>query len=238
MSIHISASLIEDYISCNRKVYYRIHRPDISIQNREMVIGDIVHHTLEKHSNDESKAYEVALREISLRVPNDKSALKFTEDCLQTFFHNFVAYLTSDDKIEQRFKIPYEDDVFIVGKMDRISNGCIFDWKTARKPLTDISGSVQFILYNWAYEKIYGREPSGVYYGALTNGSLVKYSRDEIAEKVLFSEIIPQVISSIKSKDYTPNGIFRKACFRCSYSDTCLEEIRTHVMDSSTSSKK
>lgn len=229
MSIHLSASLINDYISCNKKVYYRIQHPELAIPDRYMVIGDIVHHALEGYWDSREKAIEFSFGELYKRIPEDKSALKFTEKCLGTFFDNFIAYVSKDDKIEQRFKIPYEKDIFIVGKMDRISNGSVFDWKTARKPSTDISGDIQFILYDWAYKQIYGKEPSGVYYAALTNGSIIKYKHDNVAKTVLFSEIIPQILDSIRRGDYTANGVFRRSCYGCSYSETCLEELRNRV---------
>jgi len=225
MSIFISASMLEDFISCNRKVYYRINHPELAIKNKEMVIGDIVHKAIEKYSNDEEACYEYSEKELSTRLPKDYSSIKFSKDCLQSFFHVFREQLHDNDKIEVRFKLPHGKDVFIVGKMDRISNGNVFDWKTARRPLSNLSGNIQFILYNWAYKELYGKEPYGVYYAALTNGALVRYKHDEVAEKVLFSEVIPDALEVIRRGDYIHNGIFRKACYRCSYSETCLKEL-------------
>jgi hypothetical protein len=144
---------------------------------------------------------------------------------MENYFYNFFPLMSANFKAEQRFKIPLERDVFVVGKLDRIADGKVFDWKTARKPLTNIDNNIQFILYNWAFKKLYGAEPSGVYYAALTNGSLVKYNGNPIVEDFLFGEVVPQLVEAIRSKNYIHNGIFRKSCFRCSYSDTCLKEV-------------
>ncbi len=229
MSIYLSASLLDDFISCNRKVYYRIHRPEVVIPNREMIIGESVHYTLEKNWDNEEMAYKQIYAILINKLPNDKSALKHAEDCLQTFFHVFREFVQEGDKIERRFKISYEDDVFIVGKMDRISNGKLFDWKTSVRPPKDISGDIQFILYNWAYERLFKSLPSGVYYAALSNGSLIRYKHDEVSEHVLFSEIIPDALSTIRKGNFIHNGIMRGACYRCSFAGTCLEELRSEL---------
>lgn len=238
MPIHISASLIDDYLACNRRAYYRINRPDLSIQNDEMVIGDIVHKSIEKFWDDKERAITFADVELGMRLPNSITAKMFTNNCIETFFSNFKQYLSNDDFVEKKFRIPFGNDVYIVGKMDRISNNSVFDWKTARKPLSDISKSVQFILYNWAYKKLFNKSPAGVYYAALVTGDLVMYKYDAVVESVLIDELIPELVSAIRNKDYVPNGIFRKSCFRCSYSESCLKEIMEHVVDSTTPIKK
>lgn len=239
VAIYLSASLIKSFIACNKQVYYRMDRPDLAIQNVEMVIGDIVHKALELHWENKSNCINYLNKEITERLPDEfTSSYGFALNCIENFFDKFYPYLGKDDAIEKRFKIPYGDNVFIVGKMDRVSNSSVFDWKTARKPLTSISGDLQFILYNWAYEKTYGRPPTAVYYGALTTGSIVMYKHDIVADKALFSDVIPQVLSAIKSKDFTPNGLFRRACFRCSYSESCLKEMENSVMDSKSFIKK
>lgn len=230
MAIYLSASLIEDYVSCNRKVYYRSLKGEGAVPNKEMIIGDIVHGAIENHWSNQANCMTFVEYETRQRLPDEfATSFGFATTCVENFFEKFQPFLSKEDDIEKKFKIPYGKDVFIVGRMDRISNGSVFDWKTARRPQTDISGSIQFILYNWAYEKMFGKSPAGVYYGALSNGSIVMYKHDVIAETTLFSDLIPDVINSIRTKNYTPNGIFRKACFRCSYADMCLKEIRDEL---------
>ena len=187
-----------------------------------MVVGNIVHEAIEKFWNDGAERLVYIYKEFLSRLPSDKLSLDYAYKCNTFFTQKFQNLLSSGDVVEEKFRIPLEKDVFIVGKMDRISNGNVFDWKTARRPLTTVSGNIQFILYNWAYKKMYNSNPSGVYYAALGNGSLVKYHPDPVAEKSLFDEIIPQAIRTIKDKDYIRNGIFRKACYRCPYSESCL----------------
>ena len=237
MSIFISASLLNDFISCNRKVYYRLIKPEQSIPSREMIMGEIVHAGIEKFLMDKESSLAYMYKEVMDRIPNDKSALISVAEYNNVYHSYFKPLLLPEDNIEMKFKIPYDKDTFVVGKIDRISNGNVFDWKTDRTPQTNVSNNIQFILYNWAYRKIYNHQPSGVYYAALANGKLVKFNFNSKIEGVVLNEIIPSVIKAIKNKEYIRNGILRKACFRCVYSDTCLEEFN-HELDSSTSTTK
>jgi CRISPR/Cas system-associated exonuclease Cas4 (RecB family) len=189
------------------------------------------------HWDSSTDAIKLIEEQVGLRLNGDKGAIEFSWNCWLNYYNNFRKYLTNSDEIELKFKIPWDKDVFIVGKMDRISNGKVFDWKTDRKPQKNISKSIQFILYNWAYKKLYKANPSGVYYAALTTGDLVRYSVDEASDRTLFEEIIPDAIRAIKNKEFTRNGIFRGACYRCFYSDSCLKEFH-HVMDYTNTTKK
>lgn len=236
MSIFISASLLEDYISCNKKVYFRLNKSEEQVQNKEMIIGEIVHSAIEKYWELWPAATGYVIGEVKNRLNGDRESERFALDCIKTYFLNFRQHLTYQDKIETRFKIPWDKDTYIVGKMDRISNGNIFDWKTSRTPPTNISNNVQFILYDWAYRHMFKVQATGVYYGALTSGSLIRYSENKLASTALLTELIPEVIGAIKNKTYTMNGIFRKACFRCSYSDACLKRGNINELDSTASS--
>lgn len=232
MSIFISASMIDDYLSCSRKPYYRINKPDVKVDNREMTLGNITHKTIELHWSNEDKARDYANTQLDILLPSDKSAKLSMEGFMDNFFQHFVAYVTPKDSIEKNFKIPFQGDSFIVGKMDRITpDSVIFDWKTTKNPPTDISKNVQFTLYNWAYKNVFGKSPSGVYYAALVNGKLLRYKHDDFIENLLINEIIPEVIQNIKNKKFKPDGIFKRSCYRCPYSLVCLKEIGYDVVD-------
>jgi hypothetical protein len=220
MSIFISASLLEDYISCNRKVYYRVNKPEAGIQNEEMIIGEIVHKAIELYYDDISAGLDYFSSEMNVRLPSQ--SIEYGLLCLGNYYKSFQPLLYKDDLVEVKFKIKIDGDVFVVGKMDRVSNGNVFDWKTARSPSTNISNSIQFILYNWAFKKLYNHEASGVYYAALGTGKLLKLLPNPNVEALLINELIPSAVRDIKSKLYLRNGMFRKACYRCPYSETCL----------------
>lgn len=237
MPINISASLIEDFISCNRKVLFRLHRPEVAVQNREMVIGEVTHSAIEKFWDNNMEMQKYVYAELTKRLNDDFPAIEFASQCLNRFTEHFYPLLTDKDKIEKRFRIPIEKDVFLVGKMDRISNSSVFDWKTSRTVPKSLTYNPQFIVYNWAYEQIYKSPPAGVYFGSLTTGNLIMYKQDAVAEDALFSAVIPHIVAAIRGGDYVPNGIFKGACYRCSYSSTCLKEWEDG-MDSPTSTEK
>lgn len=213
--------MLDDFLSCSRKAYYRLNKPELAVQNKEMVIGEIVHSAIEKYWELIPAACFYAIGEIKSRVDGDKTSENFALNCIHNYFEHFRKHLTYDGKAEVKFKIPLEKDVFIVGKMDRVDAGNVFDWKTARTPPTNISNSVQFAVYNWAYKRLYNATPSGVYYAALTNGKLIRYMETPAAESILFDEVVPQALKAIRGRDYPRNGLFRKACFRCSYLEAC-----------------
>jgi hypothetical protein len=210
-------------------VYYRINHPELQVPNKEMIIGEVVHSAIEKYWDNQINANSYTANEIATRMAHDPNPIgtyiQFGYDCLHNYFGKFKSLLTTNFTSETKFKLQIEKDVFVVGKLDRVDDGNVFDWKTARRPLTNIDNNVQFILYNWAFKKMYNAEPSGVYYAALTNGSLVKYNRNPIVEDFLLGEVVPQLVDAIRSKNYIHNGVFRKSCFRCSYSNACLKEV-------------
>lgn len=230
VDIHISYSLLEEFLSCNRKVYYRTHRPEDGVQNKEMIVGEIVHSAIEKHWSDRHLAYSYVTSQMDKRLNGDAESFLYAKKCLMSFFDNFAGYLSSEDKIECKFRIPFEKGVLIVGKMDRVTNDKVFDWKTNKRPPSSINNNMQFMIYAWAYKKMYNKNPSGVYYASLSTGSLIRLSENLQLHNALFDEVIPSLVSAIKTKDFNRNGIFRKSCFRCQYSNTCLKEVK-HELD-------
>ena len=116
------------------------------------------------------------------------------------------------------------DNVFLVGKIDRISGGNIFDWKTARRPPSRLDTDVQFILYHFAYKTLFGKEPTGIYYGALSTGELVKYNHNEKYEELLLKSLLPKMIFDISQQNFQRDGLFKKSCYRCNYKKDCLKD--------------
>ncbi len=229
MSINISASLIHDFLSCNRKVYYRINFPEVSVPNREMILGTIVHQAIEHHWNSPIGAADF----VRSRLPPNatKDDLEFCHKCISTFFGNFSALLANNDSIEEKFRIEISDGVFIVGKVDRVSDGIVYDWKTSRNPPMSVDNDPQFILYNWAYRNLHSSNPVGVYYASLATGRLIRFNYDSVLENLLMKEVIPDMVKHIKNSNLIPTGLYKKECFRCPYKSTCLKEIK-NVVDS------
>ncbi len=220
MSIYLSASSIADFIKCPQKVLYRRTKPFPEVRSRGMIMGEIAHKALEVGWKDRGIAYETinAMVKKEGLVAKDKVDLQFYVDL---FFMNFRHLLREDDLIEYNFKFPIYDDIFLVGKIDRISNGNLFDWKTGRVA-TRLSNDPQCIVYDYAYRKIFGKEPASLCLASLSSGELIPYRTDKLCVEELFSNVIPRMIKTIKTESYERLGMFNHSCFQCPYKLGCL----------------
>lgn len=221
MPIYLSASSISDFIKCPQKVLYRFKKTVPEVPNKDMIVGKIVHLAIEKGWKNKEHAYSIihsGVKENNLKQ-SDNTNMEFMIDM---FFLNFRDSLGEKDLIEYNFKLPLYDDVFVVGKMDRITQGNLRDWKTTSKPPTKLGNDVQCIIYDWAYRKIFDTEPKSICVAALSTGELIPYREDKLYVKELFDNIMPRMIKTIRHDTYERLGMFNHSCFRCAYKAGCL----------------
>lgn len=230
MGVNISASAIADYLSCSQKVKFRIASSDQQIQTPEMLTGTIVHEILEKYNDRTEALGDLNSRLESSGVDNTMKARAINSvDNFFDFFHQFV---TPEDSIEIKFKLPYLNGINLVGKFDRITpDGKIFDWKTSAVCPRDISNNVQFIFYYECYRKIYGEEPSSLFYAHLLSKKLVRYVPNKTLTNYLFNEVIPRMIYDIKNDRVFKTGLYTGICKNCAFQKHCLSEMG-YVVDS------
>lgn len=221
MSIHVSYSSLNDFISCQQKTYFRIFEPGEGIQSKEMLMGSIAHKALEKFWNSRNEALKLA-KQLCEQNKLDQTGNNSVEHFVNTYFEKFYIMVREGDKIEKRFKIKLYDDVYLVGVFDRISLGTVIDWKTNANPAKKLDNSVQFILYDLAYNLIYGKQSEGLYQAALSDGSLVRYSESKQHSETLIQKIIPQFVETVRNKSFMKTGLFNGACYRCPHKITCL----------------
>jgi|SRR5688572_13664558 len=231
MSVYLSASSISDFIQCSQKVYYRFGKSVTQIPTKGMTIGRIAHEAIEKGWDNKELAYSIVRK---LGIENDLPKLDIAnmEFMMDLFFLNFRPLLGNNDFIEYKFKIPLYDDVFIVGKMDRISRGNIFDWKTKSKIPKRLDNDIQCIIYNYAYEKIFDEPVSSINVCSLTKGNLVPYMANKLYVKEVFDNIIPRMIKTVRNNSYERTGMFNHSCFMCPYKLGCLGKGVQDVVDS------
>lgn len=221
MSIYLSASSITDFVRCSKKVEYRFKKPFPELISKGMLLGKIAHYVLETGWKDKDTANAILAEQVKKhRIQQaDINSLSFYVDM---FFLNFRDFLKDDDMIEHQFKIPLYDDVFLVGKMDRISNGTVFDWKTTSKVSKSLSNDIQCIVYDFAYRSLFDKTASGVCIGWLPKGQLIPFVRDELYYREVFSNIVPRMIKTIRSDNFEKTGMFNHSCFWCQYKKGCL----------------
>ncbi len=230
MPVYLSASSISDFIACPQKVLWRITKPFPEIKSPAMVKGTIAHYALEKGWKDRERALTIVRQECKKEELMTRKELLDLEFMMDIFFLNFRGLVGDNDLIEYRFKIPLHDDVFIVGKIDRISDGNLIDWKTAGKLPSRLSNDVQCIIYDWAYKKLFDREAKSICIASLAKGDLIPYVKDDFYTKEIFNNIIPRMIRTVKNQTYERLGMFNHSCFMCPYKIGCLERTE-HVLD-------
>jgi RecB family exonuclease len=222
--IRLSASLIKDYLSCYRKGFYRLYHPEEAIQTHEMARGSLVHKVIEDHWNDRDAGYK-ALPDLYKQF-NIKRDYDFIDQCLNNYYKLWSTMLKEDDLTEKFFNFNINDEIEIVGRLDRVTDGKVLDWKTSWEKPESISNDAQFILYEWAYQKMFNKDPEGLYYVHLKSGHMVKYERNESAVDILKHTIIPAIVKNIKNKNFDPTGLFGyKICDRCVFVNDCWTQL-------------
>jgi CRISPR/Cas system-associated exonuclease Cas4 (RecB family) len=222
MSIYLSASSIRDYISCPQKVLYRLKKPFPISLSPEMIMGEIVHKVIEKAWDNRDEANKLFL-ELSNEAKMSTSTIRNYSFRLDLFFLNFRDYLGAEDTVEYSFKLPLYSDIFLVGKMDRISKGRVFDWKTGKVFKTTFK-DVQCIIYEYAYEQLFNSKPVEINLASMADGKIYPYIRNNFYVETLFQKVIPGMIKTIKDESYTRLGVFDNSCFKCPYRVGCLKE--------------
>lgn len=221
MTVYLSATSISDFIKCPQKVLYRFKKTVPEVPTKGMIIGSIAHKAIEKGWRGKEQAYSIVhsgVKENNLKA-QDTINLEFMMDI---FFLNFRDRLKDKDLIEYTFKLPLYDDVFIVGKMDRISSGNLYDWKTSSKLPSRLGNDVQCIIYDWAYRKLFDVQPDSICIAGLSTGELIPYREDRLFTKELFDNIIPRMIKTVRHETYERLGVFNHSCYFCPYKAGCL----------------
>lgn len=227
MTIFLSASGIKDFLSCNRKYYYRRFFSKEAEPTTAMHIGTIVHATIEKKWYDVSEAKEFAELEATKRsiVGNDLEKVK---DCVSRYFEYFHHLTAGNTWRERFFNVELTKGVRVRGVFDTVvDSNMLIDWKTTTRPPRSINNDIQFILYDWAFEKVYGRRPGSNLYASLTTGKLIRYSEDKDSVNILFNEVIPYMVRMIEEEEYPRTGMLQyySQCKWCSFKGKCFDEL-------------
>jgi hypothetical protein len=231
--IFVSASALVDYLKCSQMSYYRIFEPEQKTSNREMIIGDIVHKTIEKAWQNLDVALNLG-RTLADNQGVDAVGKQSVEHFIHTFFESFSQLVTREDKIEKFFKIKLEEDVYLVGKLDRLSRGMIFDWKTNSTVPKNIDSLPQFIIYDYAYRLTYNKPAEGIYFASLKTGGLIRYNESKEHSETLINKVIPNYIDDVRKKNFVKQGLFNGSCYRCPFKIPCLGERSSVVVFEST----
>lgn len=205
-------------------VFYYQNQPGESIPTNAMAIGTSVHTVLEKSWRNSKEA--VAELEVQLLKNNVKIGKEKAYKSIANFFKMFNELVEEGDVIEQYFKIPIGNDVFLTGRIDRISRGIVIDWKTGDSEPEDIKRDAQCLMYYLAYRKLYKKEPAGVYLVFLAKNKILSFIPEPAYVNEFENHTIPFVINGIKSGQFPRNGLFGyRVCQNCPYQNICFEDL-------------
>ena len=221
--IYLSASSIKDFISCERKYWYRRYGKGHGEITEAADRGTAVHKVIEKYWDNPDDGFEF----LNTLYSNENFNLIKAQTALDSFYTNFRNLCGKDDLIEEKFKIDFTKGVKIIGVFDRVlPTKVIFDWKTNRSVPRNLESDVQFMLYYHAYTKLHDRPPAAVYFASLTAGRLVRFKYNPELFFILYNEIIPDMLENIKKKKFNPTGLYRyTTCKYCFYRNHCHQTL-------------
>lgn len=230
-SINLSASSIKDFMLCSKRYYYRINYPEASIQTASMKTGTVVHNVIEKALNSTYETVfaigEQALKSLNLSEKEYKVGANKLDLSIKNYYNFFTELTAEDDLIEQNFKILFDNNVYLVGRIDRLSvrRRMVIDWKTNYKDPLFIDNDVQFQLYKYAYTSLYKEKPLSVLYANLFTGRLISLrDSDETWYIHLLESLIPSIVYKIKNNEFAREGIEKNICKHCQYNEKCFRD--------------
>jgi len=217
-----------------------------------MILGTVIHKAIEKLDKNEIPLDEIIdwanedwyrrTKFLSKRWKSKhppKSIVKLMTNYIEKIRPRLD--LSEQVLIEHSFRIPvvYDpvngNDVYLIGKMDRIDSNIVYDWKTSQKPpsrweLRDI----QFMLYWWAYRKLFDTDPDGIYFGHLLSGTCYNIDMREtlLRDAELILDKTAEIVYNMRnkedeasiSKEFGRIGGWGK-CENCIYRGICDREI-------------
>ena len=231
--IRLSATSIKDYLECPQRFWYRTHASESAKLSGHVIFGSIVHEAIEKF-DEPGPAVKWAFDEWgertggsfakgATRLPRGKDFSEF----LGNYFFEIEPNLPKDElnEVEHFFRLPWSDNVEILGKMDRIIGSNVYDWKTGtRKPDQYVLQDIQFYIYEWAYEIIYGHRPT-LFYGHLKGSEVINIDlKDKMREHI--PEIINRIVADINKPSYRITGYH---CGNCFYNEICYDEMEIGI---------
>lgn len=229
----MSATGVKDHLSCAYRLELRRTQPESAIVNDHAIFGGIVHEAIEKYDNYKTgldfclTEWDRLKNDIRF-MPGEKKPPKSFRKMLKGYYDGILPEINPDGfekpEVEYKFKIPWrKDEVMLVGKMDRIQEGKVYDWKTSMKPPDKYDlRDFQFSFYYIAYEMIYGHYPR-MFYGYLYGGSVWPI---DITDEMRYNTIklIDRVADELLEEDEALRTIGYQ-CRSCFYRDACHNEL-------------
>ena len=212
-------------MACSSQYYFRRYYKEEGVQTEPMAIGSAAHELIEKYWRNEKEALD------KVESVCDKYSVKTRGKVylfVENFFKHFEPLVSENDSIEENFKVPMGDDIYMVGKWDRvIPGGILFDWKTNKRTPNNIDKDIQFMIYHKSYWIKTGQEPRATYFASLNSGRLIRYNYNESYANILYNQIIPDMIANIREGRFSKEGMLKyfPPCNFCTFKEYCWNEL-------------
>ena len=228
----LSATSIGDFLECPQRFWYRTNYSEASKVSDHVIFGRIVHEAIEKFDGVD-EALEWSLKEWETEqmadafLPNEKTIKKPPKSfkkMLNNYYSKIEPTIDGGEK-EVFFRLPWvsnNEKIEILGKMDRVTRTDVYDWKTgARKPSKYQLHVIQFYLYAWAFEKIYGRKAENIYYGYLNGGDVIPI----VLKDDLLINVENTIDYVVENMDKPPIRVPGYQCSNCFYREICFAQL-------------
>lgn len=229
--LYLSASSLGDFYKCPKSYYYRVNNKESVVLSDDIILGSVIHEAIELHDDLESMT-TFAVAEWEKRTSGGYSKPRKPPKSIKNLLKGYLEILdgikgTSDHVImdkEHFFRFQYRSDIMLVGKIDLIADGKIYDWKTgSAPPSTYTLYDPQFTTYWLAYRQIYKTDPESINYGWLYGKRLYDVPMKE-ASLANLDLLLDRMAEICYNMDNVPR-VMGYQCARCIRRGICYLEF-------------
>lgn len=183
----LSATKIQTYMTCPTWYKYRYIQGVSDRPNVYGLFGSAMHKAIEQWYSD-GKDPHITLQEKMSDIHWDTQFIEQASR-LTAQGHSMLDTLDLAEHIpvdlEKYFNLPYPNAenaiCTIQGYIDVATDKYIVDWKTGKEKPTKLNDNIQFIIYYWAFEQLYGKAPDYVVYHRLRDHTKYKLTNPNMA---------------------------------------------------------
>ncbi len=165
----VSATKLTLYKECRLRYYHKYVLQQPEPDTTALIFGRAVHTAVEAYyTQSEQDPVRVFLETFEHAIAHsDETCIVYEPPDLlraigEVSLASFPWHLYQPTHIEYSFSVPLTDDIQLEGRFDMITaDGYIVDIKTGKR-IGSLHDSIQFTLYAYAYEQLFGHPPAGV----------------------------------------------------------------------------
>jgi PD-(D/E)XK nuclease superfamily len=199
--VRLSASKLKMYQKCPRMYLARYTHGDSGL-NIWGIIGSAAHKAIEKYYKEGTHIVPTFYQAVAQSIHPDMEGFENAQSTQTTIGKGLAGFdptiytpLEVDGKLqlEKYFRLPYPNKdnpiCTLEGYIDMVTEEAVIDFKTGKdKPSKKaVENDLQFVIYYWAYEQLYGRAPKSIIYHRIRDNKQIigkKFSRATLDELI------------------------------------------------------